>query len=109
MTVTECPHCGARRYRPDLDPPVIVHKAIIVAGETFNVAPREIYGRERTPRIVEARKATIAAIRTIHGLSYPELGIWFDRHHTTIMHAHRTANPQLTDQLITQLDDHNAA
>ena len=106
MTVTECVHCGARRERPDLDPPTIVDHAVQTAAALFNVTPDELYGRDRHNRISQARKATIAALRHLHELSYPELGIWFDRHHTTIMHAVDTANPHLTNQLINQLTDH---
>lgn len=106
MTVTQCVHCGHRRERPDLDPPIIVDHAVRTAATLFDVTVDDLYGTDRTPRTVQARKATIAALRHLHELSYPELGIWFDRHHTTILHAHRTANPHLTDQLTNQLTDH---
>lgn len=105
MIVTECVHCGARRQRPDLDPPTIIDDAVNAAAKLFNVTSDELYGRDRTPRIVKARQACIAHLRDTHSLSYPELGTWFDRHHTTMMHAYSQADPHLANQLTNHINE----
>lgn len=40
-------------------------------------------GKHRT--VVQARQIAMCAVRIMLGLSYPEVGIVFGRHHTTIM------------------------
>jgi chromosomal replication initiation ATPase DnaA len=65
----------------------------------------EMIRQKRKLWMVDARAAAYIALRVLSdgAVSYPRLGVEFDRHHTTIMHAVQNATPQaeeLAEQII---------
>ncbi len=55
--------------------------------ETFGVQLKDIRGRRRVARYSEPRKVAMYLCRQYNGASYPELGHFFDRDHTTVLSA----------------------
>ena len=54
-------------------------------AELTEVEPAQIYGDQRTTRIREARQLAIYAIRMLCQLSYPEIGRYFNKAHSSII------------------------
>lgn len=59
-------------------------------AELFGVSGRDLLGSSRLRHIVHARFALYAALRQ-RGWSFPQIGIFFDRHHSSIIHGVRVA------------------
>jgi chromosomal replication initiator protein len=55
--------------------------------EQFGVTPKDVKGRKRIARHVEPRKVAMFLSRKYTSASYPELGAFFERDHTTILSA----------------------
>jgi chromosomal replication initiation ATPase DnaA len=66
-----------------------IRRYLAEAAEIFDVAPDTIVGRSREPAAVAARTAIYQALRQ-DGFSLTQIARWFDRHHTSILHALRT-------------------
>jgi len=52
------------------------------------VTLQEIHGRSSAPVIVRARHLAMFMVRVDSGRSYPEIGSFFGRDHSTVIHAH---------------------
>ncbi len=65
-------------------------------ADLSGIPAEEIMGRRRVADVVFARHAAMYLMRKANR-SYPQIGLWFNRDHTTIMHAVRQveAAPQL--------------
>jgi chromosomal replication initiator protein len=61
----------------------------------FNVRLRELRSNSRSPRITTPRQIAMYLVRRHCGLSYPEIGRRFARHHTTALHSDRVVQEQL--------------
>lgn len=55
-------------------------------ARVYHVTFRELCGRMGTKRVSQARAALWAELHGM-GFSYPEIGLMFDRDHTTIIHS----------------------
>lgn len=85
-----CPHCKAE---------IPVGGLVVISAQTrmtaivaeisarYGVTFGDIIGRRRTQRVVEARHASIRAIRLMTGASTPAIGRFFGMNHTSILHA----------------------
>lgn len=78
----------------------------------FNLAVTELCGRSRRPGLVQARQATIYAVRELTDLSYPAIGKLFRCDHTAVLHSvqlvregreHSSALGAMANRLIEQL------
>lgn len=73
-------------------PPRILNVIAAVAFE-HKVAVDDVLGRSGERQVEMARKEAMRCVRrlTYAGKepSYPQIGRWFDRHHTTVLHACR--------------------
>jgi chromosomal replication initiator protein len=59
----------------------------IVAGQ-YGLARAQLLGRRRLPHIVLARHiATLLCLEMLRGASLPQVGRWFHRDHTSVLHA----------------------
>jgi chromosomal replication initiator protein len=63
----------------------------------FNVRLRELRSTSRSPRITTPRQIAMYLVRRHCGLSYPEIGRRFHRHHTTALHSDRVIQEQLAE------------
>lgn len=52
----------------------------------FNLDPEDILGDSRKHHVVKARKTAMAAMRQLTDMSYPAIGDFFGKDHTTVMH-----------------------
>lgn len=79
-------------YSPWLEPialrPTLARIAEEIAAEYF-VTVADIRGPDRTRRVSRARQAFMHAARLLTGKSYPCIGRWLARDHTTVMHGER--------------------
>ena len=59
----------------------------IVAGQ-FGLSRAQLLGRRRLPHIVLARHiAMLLCLEMLRGVSLPQVGRWFHRDHTSVLHA----------------------
>lgn len=70
-------------------------EVISVVCRHFHLRRRDLRSSSRSPRLVLPRQVAIYLIRRLCGLSYPEIGRRFDRHHTTALHADRLVKQRL--------------
>jgi chromosomal replication initiator protein len=61
----------------------------------FTLRPRELRSATRSPRVTIPRQIVMYLLRRHCGLSYPEIGQRFGRHHTTALHSVRQVARQL--------------
>ncbi len=61
----------------------------------FTLRPRELRSATRSPRVTVPRQIVMYLLRRHCGLSYPEIGQRFGRHHTTALHSVRQVTRQL--------------
>jgi chromosomal replication initiator protein len=58
------------------------------------ISADELFGRSRRRKIARARQFAMWAARQ-HGMSFSEIGSFFDRDHTTVMHACRAVEARM--------------
>ncbi|MFI5314283.1 MAG: DnaA ATPase domain-containing protein [Myxococcota bacterium] len=63
----------------------------------FNLRVRELRSSSRSARVTTPRQVAMYLMRRHCGLSYPEIGRRFARHHTTALHADRIVQAQLSE------------
>lgn len=64
---------------------VTVDRILETVSKKFGFSPDVIRGKKRTKEISQARHITIYLIRQLTDMSYPAIGKFFERDHTTIM------------------------
>lgn len=94
-----CPHCLADIDNDPGLPENGVYSVLAAVEAVTGVPPSGVLSPTRTARIVSARKAAASVLRDKFCLSYTELGAVFDRDHTTMIHAVRTADPQVVGRV----------
>lgn len=94
-----CPHCLTDIDTDGTLPDGLVTELVGVVCERLVVEPSKVFSPNRTPRVVDARNASIALLRDLFGLSYPQLGRIFNRDHTTVMHSYNRADRHLVRAL----------
>jgi chromosomal replication initiator protein len=62
---------------------------IEVVARHFGVPVRELRSSSRTARTATPRQIAMYLLRRHCGVSYPEIGRRFNRHHTTVLHSDR--------------------
>jgi chromosomal replication initiator protein len=65
--------------------------------QQFNVRLRDLRSSSRSPRITTPRQIAMYLVRRHCGLSYPEIGRRFAKHHTTALHSDRVIQNQLAE------------
>ena len=83
-----------RRGRPPRFAPETV---ITLVARHFNLRRRDFRSATHTPRVTTPRQIAIYLVRRHCGLSYPEIGRRFSRHHTTALYAYRRISRRLED------------
>jgi hypothetical protein len=81
--------------------PSIVGQTIDASAEVFSVDPEDVVGRSRHRPVVYARHCAVWVVRRRTDFSYPAIGRFFDRDHTTMISAcravDRTRDPLLRE------------
>ncbi|HTO71761.1 MAG TPA: DnaA/Hda family protein [Myxococcota bacterium] len=70
---------------------------LTAVSRQFNVRVRELRSASRSARVTVPRQVAMYLMRRYCGLSYPEIGRIFSRHHTTALHADRVVQEQLAE------------
>ncbi|MBR0302746.1 MAG: chromosomal replication initiator protein DnaA [Clostridia bacterium] len=76
---------------------VIVSRIISETGKKFDVPVEEILGRRRDKQIQLARNVSMYIIRQITSLSLPEIGLMFERKHSSVKSNIDTVKKNLKD------------
>ena len=98
-----CPHCFHDiDTSTELDPGLVA-EVVAAVGDRLVVRPDQIMSHNRTPRVVDARNASIAVVHQLFGLSSVSLGRLFNRDHSTILHSLRRADTALVEVLVDDL------
>ena len=74
---------------------VTTEDVLNAVAQQFNVRPRDLRSSSRSPRITTPRQIAMYLVRRHCGLSYPEIGRKFAKHHTTALHSDRVVQNQL--------------
>lgn len=61
----------------------------------YNIAPKEILGSSRSQKTAEARQAAIYISRELTKQSFPQIGEFFDKKHTTIMYSYEKVKEEI--------------
>jgi chromosomal replication initiator protein len=83
---------GAANTEPSLPASAILG----MVAHHFGLRVRDLASASRSPRIAMPRQIAMYLVRRHCGLSYPEIGQRFGRHHTTVLHACRRVKGHLT-------------
>ncbi len=62
-------------------------RIVEVVAAHFGVPVEDIMGRGKPRQVALARRTAMYLVRRIMGRSYPEIGKFFGRHHSTVMYA----------------------
>ena len=74
---------------------------IIKAAATLaDCSVSEMVGPTRVASIARVRQAAFLVARETMGLSYPRIGYWFNRDHTTIIFGCRNADPKIAGAVL---------
>ena len=76
---------------------MIVSRIISETGKKFDVPVEEILGRRRDKQIQLARNVSMYIIRQITSLSLPEIGLMFERKHSSVKSNIDTVKKNLKD------------
>lgn len=86
----------------DVEEREIMIRAVAEASAVTGVTEREIRSRERGDKLTsQARQAAMWQAHQ-HGLSYPVIGRFFRRNHTTVMHAVKAAQERINANMAHQ-------
>lgn len=73
------------RTRDELTP--TPEKIVSFTAKYYDLDPEQIMGSSRKGNILIARQVSMYIIRTLTNQSLPEIGKFFNQHHTTVMHS----------------------
>ncbi len=71
--------------------------ALATVARQFNLRVRDLRSTSRSARVTTPRQVAMYVMRRHCGLSYPEIGRRFARHHTTALHSDRVVQEQLVE------------
>ena len=74
-------------------------KMLILSGvaRAFNLHTDSLLGYRRDQRVAAARHVAMYLLREITGDSYPALGKFFNRDHSTIIHGYKKVERRMLD------------
>lgn len=61
------------------------HVLLLATAEKHGITPTEMLSRNRSAKLVAARTDYMRALRA-YGFSYPQIGRWTQRDHSTVIH-----------------------
>lgn len=66
---------------------VMVKKIVAATADVYGISITDLMSNRRSPEFTEARHAAMLLAGRCTKWSYPEIGRFFDRDHTTVMYA----------------------
>jgi chromosomal replication initiation ATPase DnaA len=82
--------------------PARVRAIVGAVAVSHGVTVADILGDSRVKKIAWARCAAYAAVRAETGASFPKIGRWFRRHHTTVLTGIRSHKARLAEEAAIQ-------
>lgn len=81
-------------------PEVIIRMGLVmkVGCKYFNISQGELVSHVRSLKCMIPRQIIMYLAKELTNLSYPQIGDWFDRDHTTIVYAHQKLSEQIKSQ-----------
>jgi chromosomal replication initiator protein len=76
---------------------VAPEEVISTVARHFNLRQRDLRSSTRSRRVAGPRQIAMYLLRQHCGLSYPEIGRRFERHHTTALHSVRLTRQRLNE------------
>ena len=67
-----------------------------IVAKRYRVTRAELLGRRRLPHLVLSRHvAMLLTLEMVRGASLQQVGLWFNRHHTTVLAARERMHREL--------------
>ena len=76
-----------RDYASPDEPAITPERIVLLTAEQFGIPVEAIKGKRRTNNIVLPRQTAMYLVRKKTNLSLSDIGAWFKRDHTTVLHA----------------------
>ena len=76
-----------RDYASPDDPVITPERIVQLTAEQFGITVEAIKGKRRTNTIALPRQVAMYLVRQKTSLSLSDIGAWFKRDHTTVLHA----------------------
>lgn len=84
-----------REIKPEIDidasvdEPIVIRMAVVLKSTSkyFNTTVASLTSQARNLELINARHVAMYVAKQHTDLSYPQIGAWFNRDHTTIVHA----------------------
>jgi chromosomal replication initiation ATPase DnaA len=73
----------------------LAEEIILRACEVFKIPREELLGWTRSRYLIRRRHALFYVLRTLTGLSYPEIGQVVDFDHTTVLYAYKKVRREM--------------
>jgi len=61
-----------------------------------HIPPSRIFTRSRKSSVARARQIAMYLCRRVCGMSFPRVGMFFERHHATVVHACTTVEARIS-------------
>lgn len=80
--------------------PLVIRMGVVmkVCSKYFGVSAQELVSNRRDLKVMIPRHYTMYAAKELTNLSFPQVGAWFNRDHTTIVHAHQKVSKLIESQ-----------
>lgn len=86
-----------REIKPDIDidanveDPIVIRMSVVLksTAKFFNTTVAALTSQSRNVQLIHARQIAMYVARENTDLSYPQIGAWFNRDHTTIVHGYQ--------------------
>lgn len=71
--------------------PLIIRMGVVmkVCSKYFGISANDLVSDRRDLKVMIPRHYTMYVAKELTNLSFPQIGSWFNRDHTTIIHAHQ--------------------
>lgn len=79
-------------YIPKEDPKVAMPSIERLVSDEFGITRDQLRGHGQSRRFSVPRQVAMWLARDLNRSSLPEIGYWFDRDHTTVLHALKQIN-----------------
>jgi chromosomal replication initiator protein len=88
--------CQYRVLRDDAETAALIVTEVCTL---MHVDARALLGKSRPQHIAVARQVAAYAMRELTEWSYPQIGLWFGRHHTTVLWAHQAIGRRIAAEV----------
>lgn len=74
---------------PEYTPNIVIRMGVVMklASKYFGMSAQDLVSDKRSLKYIMPRHVTMYLAKNLTNLSYPQVGAWFNRDHTTIIHG----------------------